>query len=143
MTELETLLSLSESASWSDRGKAGSGLVAHVGEPTVDAAILRLLLDERDTAVTVATANALLARADLASWRMFVRGWAVATQRSSMTNYVDHLYSCLNSAMYVASLDSGKTARLKGLAERFTSDDHDETLKTAAREIRDLVFESL
>lgn len=142
VSDLEELLLLAESESWQDRSRAGQGLVAYLGEPVTDGVILRLLMDAKDTAVTVATADALLARADLVSWRMFARGWAAAVEGTSMTNYIDHLYSCLNGAMYVASLDAEKAAALKGVVGQLLGDD-DETVRSAAAELRNLVFEGL
>lgn len=143
MTSLEELLHLAESRSWQDRSRSGQGLVARLGEPTVDAVVLRLLLDAHDTAVTTTTANSLLARGDLASWRIFASAWKAAAELPSMTNYIDRLNSCLNGAMYIASLDSEKAVAMKDVVRRLSIGDEDENLRSAAREICNLVLEGL
>ena len=142
MTDVDGLFLLAESQSWQDRSRAGQELVAHIDKPMVDAVVLRLILDPKDTAVTTATADALLARGDLASWRIFVHAWAVAAEMPTETNHIDHLVSCLNGALYTASLNSEKVATMKKIVERLSSDD-DERVKAAARELRNLVFEGL
>ncbi|MCG5435411.1 hypothetical protein [Micromonospora foliorum] len=101
-----------------------------------------MLLDAKDTAVTTATAEALLARGDLLSWRMFARAWGAAAEDSSATNYIDHLNSCLIGAMYVASMDPEKAASLRGVVERLSCDE-DEGVRFAATELRSLVLEGL
>lgn len=142
MTDVDDLFLLAESQSWQDRSRAGQGLVAHIEEPTVDAVVLRLMLDAKDTAVTTATADALLARGDLASWRIFARAWVVAAEMPTETNHIDHLVSCLNGAMYTASMNSERAATTRKIVEQL-SDDEDERVKPAARELRNLVFEGL
>lgn len=93
MTDTEDLLLLAESPSWRDRCRAGRELVARIGEPPVDEVILRLVLDSQDTAVTTATADALLDRGDVSSWQIFARAWTLASTNLTDTDHIDHLVS--------------------------------------------------
>lgn len=142
MTDVDDLFLLAESQSWRDRSLAGQGLVAHIGKPMVDAVILRLILDPKDTAVTAATADALLARWDLASWQVFVRAWAIAVKMPTETNHIDHLVSCLNRAMYTASMNSEKVQSIKKIVEK-PSVGKDDSVNSAAKELCNLVSEGL
>lgn len=142
MTEVGELLLLAESQAWQDRSRAGQGLVAHINEPTVDAVVLQLLLDAKDTAVTTATADALLTRGDLAAWQIFARAWAAARGMPSPTNHIDHLYSCLNGAMYAVSMNSERAATMKSMVEQLSGDE-DEGMDSVVAELRNLVFEGL
>lgn len=142
VVDFEELIRLAGSQSWQDRARAGRELVAHLGGPVADAVVLRLLLDTKDTAVTVATADALLNRGDFISWRMFARGWAEAREQKGMTNHIDHLYSSLNGAMYAASLSLEKSEALKRVVEKL-SVDNDEIVRSTAAELHSLVSEGL
>jgi HEAT repeat protein len=63
---------LATSANWADRALAGERLAAHAGKPEVDL-VLTALLDDGNSAVPQRTAHALLAQADEASVRVFLR----------------------------------------------------------------------
>lgn len=69
------ILRLAESPAWDERAEAGSRLAALAGDPEIDTALDRLLLDPNDTGVTLRTAEALLSRCDLPGLRVFVRAW--------------------------------------------------------------------
>lgn len=142
MTDVDDLLLLAESQSWQGRSRAGQGLVARIGEPMVDAVVLQLVLDPKDTAVTTATADALLGRGDLASWRIFARAWTIAAKMPTETNHIDHLVSCLNGAMYAASMNSETADTMMEIVGQLSADE-DETVKPAAEELRNLVSEGL
>ncbi|MFJ9782541.1 hypothetical protein ACIRSS_23370 [Amycolatopsis sp. NPDC101161] len=142
MADVDHLFLLAGSQSWQDRSRAGQGLVARIGESTVDAVVLQLLLDPKDTAVTTAVADALLARGDLASWRIFAHAWAIAAKMPTETNHIDHLVSCLNGALYMASLNLEIAENIKAIVDQL-SVDGDDAVRSAAKELRNLVFEGL
>jgi hypothetical protein len=82
-----------------------------------------------------------LARGDVAAWRIFVRAWAIAQRRETLTDYEHHLFDSLQGACHSASLTPGKADAMKKVVEQLTVDD--ESLGPALQEIRDLVFEGL
>ena len=75
---------------WEERSAEAAGLAAHVGEPGVEQRLLALLLDADDTAVTVAGAEPLLARRDVAGLRLYAQAFGLADQDTR-----DHLGDCL------------------------------------------------
>lgn len=101
MVDVEGLLSLARSDVWSDRADAGRELAGFVGPDRVDEVVRSLLLDSRDTAVTEATAEALLLRADAAALRLFAFAWAVADDRNG-----DHLHGALSGRLFALSCGS-------------------------------------
>ena len=72
------VLQLAISREVPDRMEAGQCLASFAGQPTADALLHRLLLDDEDTAVTYETAEALLTRKDLAGARAVARAAAEA-----------------------------------------------------------------
>jgi hypothetical protein len=101
VVDVEGLLSLARSDVWSDRARAGRELAGFVGLERVDGVVRSLLLDPRDTAVTEATAEALLLRADVTALRLFAVAWAVADDR-----HRDHLYGVLSGRLFDLSCGS-------------------------------------
>lgn len=57
---------------WQARAEVAAALARQVEDPTVHAALLELLLDSEDTAVTARTAEALLAQRHPAAFRLLV-----------------------------------------------------------------------
>jgi hypothetical protein len=136
--DVESLGLLARSRSWADRSVAG---VAHIDDPEVAATVLELVLDQEDTAITVATADALLARGDGAAWRLFLRAWAIAQRKETLTDYERYLFEGLEGAFYSASLTPGKSDAMKKVVEQLTVDDT--TLEPALQEVQGLVIEGL
>jgi hypothetical protein len=106
----ESLL-LAESRAWDDRAESGRRLAALAGDPEIDAVLDRLLLDPDDTAVTLHTAEALLARRDLPGLRPFTRAWAGAD-----SNHGDWLATATYSVRQSIADQAGLAARLRALA---------------------------
>ena len=77
----QQVLQLAISPEVPDRMEAGLRLAPFAGQPTADALLHRLLLDEENTAVTYDTAEALLARKDLTGARAVARAIAEADPR--------------------------------------------------------------
>jgi hypothetical protein len=116
---------LGESGDWEDRASAGEQLAAFAGEPAVDDLLGRLLLDPADTAVTLATALALLARPDPIGLRLVARALALADD--------DHGDS-LGDALTMRSPDERVV-----LSERFRAlhQDTDADVRAGAKEVSD------
>ncbi|MEI8407442.1 MULTISPECIES: hypothetical protein [unclassified Kribbella] len=135
--DIDELLLLARSEGWADRVRAGEGLSAHVGQAKADAVLQELLLDAKDTAVIAGIADALLARGDLAAWRVFAAAWSLAGPAEA-----DHLSGSLSGALFEASLDSSKAARLKGVLATLLTDD-DQAIRDAARDLEARVTRAL
>ncbi|MFE0101534.1 hypothetical protein [Streptomyces sp. NPDC059009] len=80
MSDRETALTEAASPSWSRRARAGRRLAAHAEVPEVAEALLRLLLDAEDTAVTRRTAEALARTGTAAAARLLARATAEADE---------------------------------------------------------------
>ena len=136
--EMDEALSLARSPLWSDRARAGRHLGAVVGREPINAVVRMLLLDRMDTAVTDATAEALLQRRDAAALRLLAAAWFVAEPEQS-----DHLSSCLSGVLFELSC-AGEEDRaqfravLQGLL-----DDPDPDVRAGARNLVDRVARAL
>ena len=89
----QRVLQLAISAEVPDRMEAGQRLASFAGQPTADALLRRLLLDDENTAVTYETAEAHLARKDLAGARAVARAIAEADPRDLTAAWIgDAIY---------------------------------------------------
>jgi hypothetical protein len=96
--ELREAMRDASSASWSVRKEAGRSLAASAEAAGVAEVLQRLLLDGQDTAVTQATANALLARRDGYGLRLILAAFSCAREPSfPESSTVDQLYSAIMS----------------------------------------------
>ncbi|MFC8455215.1 hypothetical protein [Kitasatospora sp. NPDC057223] len=89
--ELSDSLAAADSPSWSARAAAGRRLAAVPRIGVVADVLHRLLLDVQDTAVTSETAEALLARGDLAGLRAVLAARADATDQWTADQLVAEL----------------------------------------------------
>ncbi|MFJ9737496.1 hypothetical protein [Streptomyces sp. NPDC101166] len=78
MTELNAALARATSPSWPQRARAGRDLAAFVDVPEVAEAVLGLLLDAEDTAVTRQTAETLARVGTAAAMRLIASAVAEA-----------------------------------------------------------------
>ena len=113
---------LADSSDWQARANAGDQLAAFAGDPAVDELLGRLLLDPDNTAVTVATAEALLARRDLVGLRVFT----LAYGRADDDNGND-----LNDSMYSVRQSTEDQDGLIGRL-RLVALDEDQDVRTGA-----------
>ncbi|MFG2293879.1 hypothetical protein [Streptomyces sp. NPDC048603] len=103
-----------DSPSWSVRAAAGRRLAAGAEQPEAAAVLHRLLLDAQDTAVTRATAEALLARWDVCGLRLVLAALARADAQTG---------DWLEVALYdVCRQSEEDLARLERLASELVSD---------------------
>ncbi|MFI2652540.1 hypothetical protein, partial [Micromonospora fulviviridis] len=96
--DTDEALRLARSQVWSDRADAGRHLSVVVGQEPVDAAVRALLLDRGDSAVTEATAEALLRRGDAPALRLLAAVWHVAEPQTA-----DHLGDALSRVLFELS----------------------------------------
>lgn len=134
---VEELLLLSRSDVWSDRMNAGRELSAFAGTAEVDGELRRLLLDPDNTAVTDATARALL-RGDVAALRIFAAAWVLADPETS-----DHLYGCLSEYLYELSCatSEGRVRYRTTLRQLLAAPE--QAVQAGARELLDLAARAL
>ncbi|MER5376601.1 hypothetical protein [Streptomyces sp. NPDC002553] len=78
MSELNAALAGATSPSWPRRARAGRDLAAFVDVPEVADAVLRLLLDAENTAVTRQTAEALARAGTLTAVRLIALAFTEA-----------------------------------------------------------------
>ncbi|WP_436995661.1 HEAT repeat domain-containing protein [Streptomyces sp. enrichment culture] len=114
------------SPSWAARAAAGRRLAAAAQDPGVAGLLLRLLLDDRDTAVTQETAEALLERWDVHGLRLVLAALAVADDDTG-----DQLDGALGDVCHQSDED---LARLKALASALVPD-ADPAVRREARQI--------
>ncbi|MER7765624.1 hypothetical protein [Kitasatospora sp. NPDC096140] len=107
-----------DAPSWAVRAAAGRRLAASEGIGEVAHVLHRLLLDDRDTAVTQETAQALLARADTAGLRCVL----LAVSRAAETWTADELHAALNADPHWTTTE-GSDALVERLNELTADDD--------------------
>ena len=96
--ELRMAMRDASSASWSVRKEAGRRLAVRAEAPGVAEILQQLLLDDQDTAVTQATADALLGRRDRYGLRLILVAFFCASVPSfPESSTVDQLYSAIMS----------------------------------------------
>ncbi|MFJ8941843.1 hypothetical protein ACIRG4_00865 [Streptomyces sp. NPDC102395] len=78
MSELNAAMVRATSPSWPERARAGRDLAAFVDVPEAADAVLRLLLDAEDTAVTRQTAEALARAGTVAAVRLIAQAFTEA-----------------------------------------------------------------
>ncbi|MFR9777712.1 hypothetical protein ACL02O_16850 [Micromonospora sp. MS34] len=83
-------ITAASSPRWSDRATAGHDLARRAERDDIAELLLRLLLDEHDTAVTDATSHALLQRDDTHGVQLIAQAVAAANDEQ-----LDHLYTAL------------------------------------------------
>ena len=130
----QQLLQLAASGTVTERVDAGSRLAHFAGQPTADSLLHRLLLDDEDTAVTYETAEALLARKDLAGARAVARAIAEADPQDLTAAWIgDAIHGewmmrqediDLGHQMCEALLDSDEASVREGAAELAAYLDH-------------------
>jgi hypothetical protein len=135
---VEDLLLLSRSEVWSDRMDAGRELSAFAGTSAVDGELHRLLVDPGDTAVTDATAQALLRRGDAAALRVFAAAWSLADAEIG-----DHLYGCLSRHHYKLACAAPEDRVRHRLTLRQLLTDSEQAVRSGARDLLDLTARSL
>lgn len=128
--ELERLLSLAGSDLWWDRARAGHDLSGFVGRVEVDDVVRSLLLDPDDTAVTEASAKALLQRGDLAALRLFASAWKLAD-----AEHGDHLHDALGGLIFTLSRWlAGGSGRFRSVLHELLAD-VDVVVRDGARDL--------
>lgn len=138
VVERDEALSLARSQSWSDRARAGSHLSTVVGREPVDAVVQGLLLDRANTAVTDATAKALLRRRDAAGLRLLAAAWHVAEPAQG-----DHLTICLSAALFeLACAEPDDRVRFRAVLHSLL-DDADLDTRAGAHDLVDRVARAL
>ncbi len=93
---MTALIGLARSPHWRDRADAGHGLVRFAEVRAAREVLLELVLDAADTAVTDATAEALLRRGDAAGLAVVCAATAAADDEQR-----DHLFSVLSDVVGV------------------------------------------
>jgi HEAT repeat protein len=94
MRGLEAALAEASSPSWRQRARAGRGLAAFADVPEAAEALVELLLDVEDTAVTRQTAEALAGVGSVAATRLI----ALAVARAD-DNHADWLQTGVQDAL--------------------------------------------
>jgi hypothetical protein len=94
--DLDAVVRDARAATWSVRAAAGRRLAMCAERPGLDEVLLCLLLDEGDTGVVQATADALLQRQDVHGLRLVLSAFS-HSQRPSFPepSIMDHLYSSI------------------------------------------------
>lgn len=136
MTEqLQELLRRANDPHWEIRAAAAEQLCAHVGVAEVDAALRRLLLDVEDTAVTVATADALLATNVASALRHVL--WAVGTVTvPDHQDPADDLLSAYEDWVFELAVAGPDAERAFVLALDAAADDDDPVVVQGVRALR-------
>lgn len=114
-SELAAAIEAASSPNWAVRADAGRRLAARAERADVAAALRVLLLDAHDTAVTDATAQALVQRGDRDAVRLMAQAVASADAEQH-----DHLYWAIADAC-------GRGGRLLELCPELARDDDLET----------------
>lgn len=123
---------------WSDQVEAGRCLSVVVGQEPVDVAVRALLLDRDNTAVTDATAEALLRRGDAPALRLLAAAWHVAEPETS-----DHIYAALGSILFELSCaEPGDRLRFRAVVEGLLVES-DPDVRAGARDLLDAVAQAL
>lgn len=120
-------LVLASSSDLEKRLAAVPVFVRRLDQPKVREAVLALLLDEDDTAVTDAAAYALLLDGSPPAVAIFARGWLVADEDDTLPQMNDHLYGWAGADPWPYDWP-GIVRSLRQLA-----DSDDEELRNAAR----------
>jgi hypothetical protein len=132
-----TALQDAESDSWSVRAAAGRRLAAHAAADDAARALHLLLLDGQDTAVTWATAEALLQRGDVLGLRLVLKALAVAAN-PNVPNWdastMDEIYAAITGDPQWMSDDG---ALRRGAQLRELSSDADTSVAEEARRLLD------
>lgn len=131
------VLQLARSLDYRDRVTAGHELALLVdeGDAQVQTALLQLLLDPDDTAVTVKSADALLARGGPSAWSLFLHAWARADPEQ-----LDHLYAAFSELWWRLAVEDDLSAKdaLRTQLEPFALDG-DADARAAAGELLERV----
>ncbi|MEV0731125.1 hypothetical protein [Polymorphospora sp. NPDC050346] len=136
--DTDEALRLTRSQVWSDRANAGRHLSAVAGQEPVDAAVRDLLLDRGDTAVTEATAEALLRRGDAPALRLLAAVWHVAAPQTA-----DHLGAALSRVLFELSCaDLRSRLRFLAAVEGLLAES-DPDVRADARDLLDEVAQAL
>ncbi|MFE9693471.1 hypothetical protein [Micromonospora sp. NPDC005806] len=112
-SDLLATITAASSPRWSDRAKAGHDLARRAERDDIAELLLRLLLDEHDTAVTDATSHALLRRDDTHGVRLVAQAVAGANDEQ-----LDHVYAALGQHL----LPDGPTDRFITLCSELIQD---------------------
>jgi hypothetical protein len=129
---VEALIRLADCADYRDRVDAGRALASFVETPSAREPLQRLLLDAGDTAVTLATAQALLRREDSAGLAAVASAMAVADP-----NHEDWLCTAVHDVFDVYATQRDAAVHVcDAMAES-----PDETLRRGADRLRDILRE--
>lgn len=112
-SQLAAALAAATSPEWTARVQSAQQLAAAAGQPGIAQALLTLLLDAHDTAVTDATCHALLNSGDIHAIRLIAQAVAIADDE-----HLDHLYGILAEDL----LPDGSVHQLKDRCHELAHD---------------------
>jgi hypothetical protein len=129
---VEALTRLADGPDYRDRVDAGRALASFVETPLAREPLRRLLLDAGDTAVTLATAQALLRREDPAGLAAVASALAVADP-----NHADWLHTAVHDVFGVYATQRDAAVHACGAM----AESPDESLRRGAARLRDILRE--
>ncbi|MFI7600971.1 hypothetical protein [Actinoplanes sp. NPDC049681] len=97
-TDLAATIAAASSPDWTARARAGQELALHADRRDGADLLLALLLDALDTAVTDATARAVLEHGDVDGLRLFARAVAAGDDE-----HLDHLHAAVTGHVHTAA----------------------------------------
>ncbi|MEV4639210.1 hypothetical protein AB0J80_17830 [Actinoplanes sp. NPDC049548] len=128
-TDLAAAISAASSPDWRARAQAGQDLARHADRDDVADRLLALLLDAQDTAVTDATAGAVLQRGDVTGVRLLARAVAAADDE-----HLDHLSAAIAEHVHTVAQPIVFQQSLTALAK-----DPDPTVRTGAQSLAEWI----
>lgn len=121
--ELEAALAQASSPSWTQRARAGRGLASFADVSEAAEALVELLLDVEDTAVTRQTAGALTRVGSLPAMRLI----AIALAQAD-----DHRADWLQTGVHDALVGPSGTPDVAAVCERLAQDPEEAVRRGAA-----------
>lgn len=119
------MITATSSPDWAVRSRAGQDLTGWAERRDVAELLLRLLLDEYDTAVTDSTGQALLNRNDIHGVRLIAKAITTADDE-----YLDHLHATVANHL----TPTGPVTQFLGLCAELAQDP-DLTIRTGAAQL--------
>jgi hypothetical protein len=126
------LSKLGRSDDYRDRADAGRGLAGFAERPEAAVALLRLILDNHDTLVTLTTAEAVLRRKDAIGLSLVASALTVAD-----SNHDEWIYTAIVNVFGVFSGDRDEAMQI---SEALTGDP-DERVSLGARQLLEILTE--